>query len=89
MGRAQVFKERPVAAFLGGRLTPTRTRAIDLPMPEYRAYIVDKDGHIKTFEVVTAVDDESAIQAATHMADRYDVEIWHLDRKVAFLPQKI
>lgn len=57
-------------------------------MPEYRAYIIDRDGHIKTFEVVTVDDDEAAIAAAKHLADRYDVEIWHLARKVAVLPHK-
>lgn len=57
-------------------------------MPDYRAYIVDKDGHIKTFEIVTALDDAAAVEAAKPLVDGHDIEIWHLARKVAVLPHK-
>jgi hypothetical protein len=51
----------------------------------YRAYIVGHDGHFKTFEVITADDDESAIKSARKYVDGHDVEVWDLDRKVAVL----
>lgn len=57
-------------------------------MPDYRAYVVDADGHIKTFVVVTAIDDQSAIEATKLLVDGHDIELWHLDRKVALLPHK-
>jgi hypothetical protein len=57
-------------------------------MPDYRAYIVGPDGHFRTFEVVTADDDESAIKIARRYVDGHDVEVWELDRKVAVLSPK-
>jgi hypothetical protein len=52
---------------------------------DYRAYIVGHDGHFKTFEVVKADDDKSAVEAARKYVDGHDVEVWDLDRKVAVL----
>jgi hypothetical protein len=57
-------------------------------MPDYRAYIVDSEGHIKSFEVITAPDDEQAVRAAQQYVDGCDVEIWELDRKIAVLTKK-
>lgn len=54
-------------------------------MSDYRAYIVGPDGHFKSFVVVTAHDDATAIQAAQKFVDGCDVEVWHLDRKLAVL----
>ena len=54
-------------------------------MYHYRAYIVGEDGHFKTFEVVEADCDESAVKAAEKFVDGHDVEVWNLARKVAVL----
>lgn len=55
-------------------------------MPDYRAYVVDADGHIKTFVVVTANDDQSAMEATKLLVDGHDIELWHLARKVGVVP---
>ena len=31
---------------------------------DYRAYIIGTDGHFHSFEIVTALDDETAVKAA-------------------------
>jgi hypothetical protein len=55
-------------------------------MPEsYRAYVVDHDGHFKTFEIIAAENDAEAVKLARQYVDGFDVEVWHLDRKIALL----
>lgn len=44
-------------------------------MPEYRAYIVDHDGHIKSFEPLVCADDVAAIANAKRLVDGHDVEV--------------
>ena len=34
-------------------------------MPEYRAYIIGRDGHIQRFEPIVCADDDTAIAAAS------------------------
>jgi hypothetical protein len=55
---------------------------------DYRAYLVGHDGHFTSFEVVTADDDEKAIEIAKTFVDGHDVELWHLDRKITVLTHK-
>lgn len=57
-------------------------------MADYRAYIVGKDGHFESFEVVQADSDEQALKVAEKLVDGHDVELWHLARKVAVLKYK-
>ena len=57
-------------------------------MVEYRTYIMDRDGHIMSFEPLICADDEAAISAAKKFADGHDVELWQGDRKVATLAHK-
>ncbi|MGM4905931.1 hypothetical protein AB8B21_07380 [Tardiphaga sp. 866_E4_N2_1] len=57
-------------------------------MRDYRAYIVGKDGHFESFEVVQADSDEQALKVAEKLVDGHDVELWHLARKVAVLKHK-
>jgi len=45
-------------------------------MPEYRAYIIDHDGHIRRFEPIACADDDTAIAAAKRLVDGHDVEVW-------------
>lgn len=54
-------------------------------MREYRAYLVDRDGHIKKSEIVCGVDDAEALEMAKQYVDGHDVEVWDLDRRVGIL----
>jgi hypothetical protein len=55
-------------------------------MKDYRAYLVGPDGHFKDFKVITALNDEAAVEAAKQFVDGVAVEVWELDRKIAVLP---
>jgi hypothetical protein len=57
-------------------------------MPDYRAYIVGKDGHFENFEAIQASSDGEALKVAEKLADGHDVELWHLARKVAVFKHK-
>jgi hypothetical protein len=57
-------------------------------MPDYRAYIVDRDGHFLTFSALECADDEDAKQQAQQLVDGHDVELWQRDRKVMTFPRK-
>jgi len=57
-------------------------------MPEYRAYIIDHDGHIKSFEPLVCADDVAAIANAKRLVDGHDVEVWQGARKVTTLAHK-
>jgi 1,2-phenylacetyl-CoA epoxidase PaaB subunit len=57
-------------------------------MADYRAYMVDKEGHFKAFEAIHAPDDERALKTAEKFVDGCDVEVWKLDRKIAVLNYK-
>jgi hypothetical protein len=54
-------------------------------MPEYRAYLVDRQGHIKKAEIVSGEDDAAALENAKQYVDGHDVEVWDLDRRVGIL----
>ena len=58
-------------------------------MPEYRAYIIDHDGHIQRFEPIVCADDDTAITTATRLVDGHDVEVWQGSRKVTTLAHKV
>jgi hypothetical protein len=53
-------------------------------MQGYRAYVLGPDGHIIRRYDFFSLDDEAAKTHAKHYVDGYDVELWPLDRKVAF-----
>ena len=57
-------------------------------MPEYRAYILDRDSKIQSYEPIVCVDDETAISAAKRLVDGHDVELWQGTRKVTTLSRK-
>jgi hypothetical protein len=61
---------------------------VELNQMDYRAYMVGHDSHFKSFEVITADDDERAIEIAKTFVDGHDVELWQLDRKIAVLSHK-
>ena len=57
-------------------------------MADYRAYLMDTDGHIfRSVELVCA-DDAEAIEQAQRLAEGHDVELWQLNRKVATFPDQ-
>jgi hypothetical protein len=54
-------------------------------MPDYRAYLLDEQGHIiKPFEFESD-DDTAALEHARRYVDGHDVEVWHLGRVVGKL----
>ena len=54
-------------------------------MPEYRAFLVDSDGHFHSARVIDAPNDDAAVEAAKPLVDGCDVEVWQRDRKIAVL----
>jgi hypothetical protein len=57
-------------------------------MAEYRAYILDSDGHIVEPVDFECDDDEAAKERAKQLVDGHDVELWQLGRKVDTLKRK-
>jgi hypothetical protein len=57
-------------------------------LPEYRAFLIDHDGHFHSGVPLEAPDDAAAVAAAKPLVDGHDVEVWQRDRKVAFLTRK-
>jgi hypothetical protein len=55
-------------------------------MADYRAYLVDEDGHFSEAVPLICADDAEAIEKARPLAVDKDVELWQLDRKVAVFP---
>jgi hypothetical protein len=54
-------------------------------MPDYRAYLIGTDGHIANRVDFICADDETAKERAKLLSKSHDVELWQLDRKVAFI----
>jgi hypothetical protein len=52
-------------------------------MAEYRAYLVDRDGHFYEAVPLICADDAEAMEKAKRLAVGHDVELWQLDRKIA------
>jgi hypothetical protein len=52
-------------------------------MPEYRAYLLDRDGRIKHRVELTCEDEEAAKERAKLLVDGHDVELWLGTRRVA------
>jgi hypothetical protein len=49
---------------------------------EYRAYIIDADGHIVEAVPMVCVDDAEATKKAKRLVDGRDVELWQRARKI-------
>jgi len=54
-------------------------------MPEYRAYLVGRDGHFVGFEPIVCGDDSEATEKAKRLVDGHDVELWENARMVVSL----
>ena len=55
-------------------------------VPDYRAFVIAPDDHVIDRHDLTANDDEAAkkrVQELAELAEGYDIELWHLDRKIA------
>jgi hypothetical protein len=51
------------------------------PVAEYRAYLLDSDGHFDEAVPLICADDAEAIEKAKQLADRCDVELWQLTER--------
>ncbi len=54
-------------------------------MQDYRAYVLDQNGHVTQRHDFEFVDDEAAIIHARRFVDGHDVEVWQIDRVVKLL----
>jgi hypothetical protein len=54
-------------------------------MPGYRAYLLDKEGHIVAYRPIEADSDAEAMEMAKQFVEGNDVEVWLLDRKLGRL----
>jgi hypothetical protein len=52
-------------------------------MPEYRAYVMGPDGHVKDRADLVCEGEEEAKARAKQLVDGHDIELWKLDRHVA------
>ena len=52
-------------------------------MPDYRAYIIGRDGHFEKAVALDCADDSAAIESAKQLIDGHDVELWQRDRRIA------
>jgi hypothetical protein len=57
-------------------------------MPDYRAYIVDDDGHFNGYEPFVCANDEEAITKATVLARRHRIELWSGPRLISSIPRQ-
>ncbi|MEY9230705.1 hypothetical protein ABIF65_006618 [Bradyrhizobium japonicum] len=73
----------------GDRLSHKRVAAVSRTssahVKDYRAFLLDEDGHIISAHALDAVDDDEALQKATCLVDGRDVEVWQLARKVGLI----
>jgi hypothetical protein len=57
-------------------------------MPDYRAYLIDRNNRVIARRDIVAPNDEAAIEAARLYVDGVDVEVWNHARKVARLSRE-
>jgi hypothetical protein len=57
-------------------------------MPDYRAYLIDRNDRVIARKDIVAPSDEAALEAARPYADGVDVEVWDHARKVGRLSKK-
>ncbi len=57
-------------------------------MPEYRAYILNRENHFLGCEPLICADDDAAVAAAKRLLDGHDIELWQPDRKVTTLAHR-
>ncbi|WP_049823960.1 hypothetical protein [Bradyrhizobium sp. WSM2254] len=52
-------------------------------MPEYQAYVIGKDGHIKQRLDLICADDAAAKERAKSLVENDAIELWQSDHKIA------
>ena len=52
-------------------------------MLDYRAYILDRDGHIVRSVEFHCENEDAAKERARQLVDGHDVELWQRERKVS------
>ncbi|MEH2485404.1 hypothetical protein [Bradyrhizobium sp. AZCC 2230] len=52
---------------------------------DYRAYIIDDEGHIIGVHELNCAGEDEAKQQAAKLLDGHDLEVWHRDRRIAVL----
>ena len=52
-------------------------------MPDYRAYVIDTDGHFYSALQLECADDPEAMEKTKQLVDGHDVELWQRARKIA------
>jgi hypothetical protein len=55
---------------------------------DYRAYLLDEEGHIVDAHVFVAASDEAAVVHAYQFANGLDVEVWHRSRRIGLIPRE-
>jgi hypothetical protein len=63
-------------------MIPSRLRKGCINMPDYRAYIVDRDGYAQKTIAFDCLDDEVAIESAMQLVNGHDVELWTRGRQI-------
>jgi glycine cleavage system aminomethyltransferase T len=55
---------------------------------DYRAYLLDEDGHIVDAHTFVAASDQAALIHANQYANGRDVEVWHRSRRIGLIPRE-
>ena len=50
------------------------------PMPDYRVYVIGRDGHIVDCKVISCDDDQAAVRSAERMLRRDTLELWRMEQ---------
>jgi hypothetical protein len=82
--RGEQFKERSVS--IVARIIASGSGGYGVV--EYRAYLVDQDGHFVSLEPMVCADDAEAMEKAQRLVDRFAVELWSGERFVIRLEAK-
>ena len=57
-------------------------------MAEYRAFVMEEDGHIRSSRAFVCSDDADAMVWANQLVDGHDIELWSGERFVATINHK-
>ena len=57
-------------------------------MPDYRAYLIDRNDRVVARKDIAAPSDEAALEDALLYAEGVDVEVWDHARKVGRISKK-
>jgi hypothetical protein len=55
---------------------------------DYRAYLLDEQGHIIDVRAFVAPNDDAALSHAYQYVNGRDVEVWHRAYRVGIIPQE-